>query len=84
MGGRPTPTGAALTARPLLGNAWRRHCAGGPVPYLATSTDALGLAAAAPGAGTFLVVLVDGPLATRRAIGALRAVGSVVLLLAPA
>ncbi len=84
MGDRPTPMGAALTARPLLGNAWRRYCAERPVPYLASSTDALGLAAATPGAGTFLVVLVDGPLATRRVIGALRAAGSVVLLLAPA
>ncbi len=75
--------GAALTARPVVGDAWRRCCAGASVPYLLTTADAGPIvAAAAEPDAPVPAVLVD-LLSGAGTVAALRRAGAAVVLLAP-
>lgn len=81
---RGGPIGAALTSRPIVGDAWRRCCADAAVAYLTTSADVDDLVA---GVGrpneTTLLVLVDHPMGTVKNLASLHRADATVLLLSP-
>ncbi len=77
-----TKIGASVTARTVVGEAWRRCCLQACVPHLATSADIGPVLAAAGDQSGSLVVLVDIGTATGDVVDALRRSGSTVLLLA--
>ena len=85
MADRAAAVGAALSGRPLIGDAWRRCWLDASLPYYATSpvADELRATEAAEMAHC-LVALVDGPLATPESVTELRTAGWRLLLLAPA
>ena len=74
--------GAALTARPLIGEAWRRCCERQGVAYQATAATVEPIASAAEGHRLF--VLADAPVASHDAITRLQRLRVRVVLLAAA
>lgn len=77
-------TGAALTARPIVGDAWRRCCLDVGISRSRTSAEVTDLlAGSAHARHDRLVVLVDHPLGTTDNLAALRPRAAALLLLAP-
>lgn len=74
--------GAALTARPLLGDLWRRCCTAAEIPFLTGTSDANALLASERSSGKGLLVLIDPQLGTARALTTLRSMAATVLLVA--
>lgn len=86
--GNPAVQGAALTWRPVIGEAWRRAWIDASLPYLITTSDRLHLLAACrPGGDSAsagpVLVLVDSTLGGQDMIEGLRAAGASILLLSP-
>ena len=77
--------GAAITVRPVVGEAWRRCCVGASLPYLMTTADSGQIVTAATDpAAPAPVVLVDLPTGAEGAVKVLRRAGAPTVLLTPA